>query len=236
VSPARAIGTIFVEKITDVLMLLIMLGALSLTMSLPGWVTAAGVSASITFGALGIAFFALSNYREQVVGWLRRRVDPLPVARRILPSRLADLALGATRTFSQPHFVALQVISTLALWLSALLTSICILRAFHIDVGWPAAMLLLVTTNLGMTVPSAPGYVGVYHYIAVFTLGIFGVDPAPALSAAIALHILGFGSFTLLGAFVLLDGLLRQRYTLSSLWKWQAEPAPLPATTGVPSR
>jgi uncharacterized protein (TIRG00374 family) len=233
VSAGRGLGTIVIEKILDVLMLLVILGALTLFVPLPGWVVTAGVTASVTFGAVAVVFFALSGARSTVVAWVARRVDSLPVFNRVQPSRLADTLLGASRSLSRPPLLGLQILGTVVLWLFAAGTALATLRAFHVDVPLAAALLLLVTTNLGMTVPSAPGYIGVYHAIAVLTLGLFGVDPAPALSVAIVLHALGFGTFTLFGAVVFVTGLLRGRYSLGGLFRFGAAPAP--ANTGVAS-
>ena len=39
-------------------------------------------------------------------------------------------------------------------------------------------LLVLVATNLSMAIPSAPGYVGVFHGVFVATLALFGVRRA----------------------------------------------------------
>ena len=51
-----------------------------------------------------------------------------------------------------------------------------------------AAFWVVVITSLGMVIPSSPGYVGVFHYLTVLTLGFFGVDQGTALSYALVLH------------------------------------------------
>ena len=92
---------------------------------------------------------------------------------------------------------------------------------------------MLVATNLGMTVPSAPGYVGVYHYIAVQSLRVFGVDESSGLAVAFVLHAVGFGVFTLAGAVLFVSGLVRQRWTVSDLWRLtSSEPAAGPGGAG----
>lgn len=235
VGAGRALGTIFIEKLLDVLLLLVLLGALTLAMPLPQWVTAAGVSGSLVFGTLGVLFFALSGARRPLVGWIAGTLDPLPLVRRLQLSRLAGAVLSAATGLAQPRLLALQLALTVALWSFALLTIVCLLRAFHIEVPVTAALLLLITTNLGMTVPSAPGYIGVYEAIAVLTLQLFGVPPASGLSVALALHVLGFGSFTLAGAAILIWGLNSGRYRLGHLWQRGHEPEPLPEGGAAPT-
>jgi uncharacterized protein (TIRG00374 family) len=224
VSTARALGTIVVEKILDVLVLLVILGVLTTLMPLPAWVTAAGVSATITFGAIAVAFFALTSVRRWFVSFLERHVDPLPLVHRFRPSHLADSLLGAAGALRRPRLALAQATLSIVLWSTAVLTAAAVLEAFHLSVPLAATTLVVVTTNLGMTVPSAPGYIGVYHYIAVLTLALFGVEAAPALSFAVTLHALAFGSFTLGGAAVLVAGLAQQRYRLNDLWRWRAAP------------
>jgi len=217
VGVTRALGTIFIEKILDILVLLALLGMLVLVSPLPAWITAAGVTASVAFISLAVVFFGLSGARAQTVVFVQRRIDPLPAARRVRPSRFVDALLGSARSLSRPNLILLQLLTSAGLWAFSWLTAAAALRAFHVDVPWTAVTLLIVTTNLGMTVPSAPGYIGVYEAVAVSTLAIFGVDPGPALGVALALHVLGFGSFTVIGAILLFMGLAQGRFTVSGL-------------------
>ena len=67
-------------------------------------------------------------------------------------------------------------------------------------------MFALVVANLGMAVPSAPGYVGVFHSAVVVSLSSFDVDPSQALAAAIVLHAAVFGAFIVGGLYYLARG------------------------------
>ena len=225
VSTPRALGTILVEKILDVMVLLILLGGLTTVLPLPGEVTAIGISAAGLFGVVAVLFFVMNQFRAQVTAWVQRIVDPLPLIGRFRPSMIVDLVLGSADSLRQPKLLALHLIIAPTLWGIALLTNYSVMRAFGLDIPWTAAWLVLVLTNLGMTVPSAPGYVGVYHYIAVLALGIFGVGPDIAAAVAIALHALAFGSFLIVGAGLFVFGLARQNYTVTDLWRWRTQPA-----------
>jgi uncharacterized membrane protein YbhN (UPF0104 family) len=67
-------------------------------------------------------------------------------------------------------------------------------------------LLVLVATNLSMAIPSAPGYVGVFHGAFVATLALFGVSESAATAAAVVEHALVFGVFIVGGAYYLLRG------------------------------
>ena len=222
VSTARALGTILVEKIVDVLVLLLLMGGLTAVLPLPPEVTAAGLTAAVLFGGLAVVFFVLSRLRRQVVAWAELRLDHLPLLKRVRPSTVADLVLGSADSLRVPHLLALQLVLATLMWLTAYAMVYAITRAFRMEVPWSAPALVLAMTNLGMTVPSAPGYVGVYHYIATLSLRPFGVNEDVAAAFAIALHALSFGSMLVVGVSVLLFDLARQRFTMDDLWKWNA--------------
>ena len=63
----------------------------------------------------------------------------------------------------------------------------------------PAAYTVLLITALGITLPTAPGFVGNYHYFCVLGLALFGIAKADALTYAILLHGLQFLVIIILG-------------------------------------
>jgi hypothetical protein len=65
------------------------------------------------------------------------------------------------------------------------------LLAFNIVVTPMAAVTLVVATNLGMAVPSAPGYVGPFEFVVSNVLAILGVAPEAAKSFALVYHFIG---------------------------------------------
>jgi uncharacterized membrane protein YbhN (UPF0104 family) len=66
-----------------------------------------------------------------------------------------------------------------------------------------AAVLVLVVVNLGIMIPSAPGYVGTYHALAMLALSAFGVEPTLAFSAALVMHAVQYLVVTGVGLFCL---------------------------------
>jgi uncharacterized membrane protein YbhN (UPF0104 family) len=74
-----------------------------------------------------------------------------------------------------------------------------VLRAFHIDAPVTAGFLLTAVLNLGMAVPSTPGYIGVYDFLFVWMLKLYHVAKAPALAAALGMHAISFLPFAIVG-------------------------------------
>jgi uncharacterized membrane protein YbhN (UPF0104 family) len=72
--------------------------------------------------------------------------------------------------------------------------------AFRIPAPWYAGMFVLVVVNFGTAIPSSPGFVGVYHFLAVRALGAWAPDPSAALAYAIGTHALNVVVNVVLGA------------------------------------
>jgi hypothetical protein len=62
-----------------------------------------------------------------------------------------------------------------------------------------AAYTVLIITALGVTLPTAPGFVGNYHYSCVLALTLFGIPKNDALTFAILLHFMQVMVTILLG-------------------------------------
>jgi uncharacterized membrane protein YbhN (UPF0104 family) len=71
------------------------------------------------------------------------------------------------------------------------------------------SVVLLTTLQIGNKVPAVPANLGVFHYIVVLTLGLFGVDRTIALSYAFVLHSVVFLAPAVVGGLC--------------LWKWQRD-------------
>jgi len=97
---------------------------------------------------------------------------------------------------------------SIVVWIGIVLETHVIVLGFDPSISLWASMLLVGATTLGMTIPSSPGYIGVFHGIAVAVLTLFGVPTDTAVAIAILVHLAGFLPVTLLGLYyVWADGL-----------------------------
>ena len=87
--------------------------------------------------------------------------------------------------------------------LGAVSTNLLVFRAFDLQVPLVTGLVLLVVLQIGTTVVSVPGNVGVVHYLTVLTLGALNVPRSEALAVAVVLHAVSIGPKVLLGAIAL---------------------------------
>lgn len=114
-------------------------------------------------------------------GWLARNLDEL------------GRGLDGLRSRSVVGACALLSLAMLA---ASLGTVSLALHALHVALPWYAPGVVLVSTALGISLPSAPGFVGTYHYFAAFALERMGVAREIAVSYAIVAHIVSIGPVT----------------------------------------
>jgi glycosyltransferase 2 family protein len=73
-------------------------------------------------------------------------------------------------------------------WASAVLNNVLMLWAFGIDLPLEAALLLLVGLQVGISLPTLPGTIGVFEYVCVVVLALWGVERTLAFSYGLLLH------------------------------------------------
>jgi uncharacterized protein (TIRG00374 family) len=195
----RVFSTIVVEKVLDVLTLLLFLGISLPFVGLPGDLQ--GSAALVGVLVLGLAVFLVVLVLRPE---LARRLVRLVAGR--LPARLgprietaAEQALQGLTPLSNPSIAARLGLWSLATWSINSVTVYLMLLAFNVEVTPMAAVVLVVVTNLSMAVPSAPGYLGPFEAAVVAVLTILGQPTNVAQTFAIVYHFIGLVPVATLG-------------------------------------
>jgi glycosyltransferase 2 family protein len=204
---SAALASLAVDRIFDALVVLLLLIA---AMALPGFpadVHFGGVSAVRAAAVAAAAVGALLAVLYAIVffpGWLIGVFEPL--ARRLAP-RLETRGRAALLQFSaglsvlrNPRRFATVLLWALAFWLCNALGFYVGFVAVGIHLPFTAALFLQGVIALGVAVPAAPGFFGIFEAFGVVGLGLYGVSATRAVAWAIAYHIASFLPITLIGA------------------------------------
>lgn len=89
-------------------------------------------------------------------------------------------------------------------WLFEAGMFLCLLPAFGIPARPWTALLAMTTTNLGILLPSTPGYIGPFHWFCMQAVASTGVAPDIAFGYAVLVHLTFYVPITLWGLGVLL--------------------------------
>ena len=199
-----SLATIFVERLLDGLVLVGILAALSLFLKLPGWgqqvqLLSSALFAGVTAGVL--LLLGRQQFARRLLSWAAR-----PLGSRA--GSWLDEAFGAfllgLRPMRAPRTLGLSFGISIGIWLLEGLSYYLLSYAFDFPlqgtVRIVACGLLLVVVNLGIMIPSAPGYVGTFQFFALAALAVFGVPPAMALGLALISHAMQYVLVTAIGA------------------------------------
>jgi len=228
----QSVGTILVEKVLDIVTILGFLAVLGLVMPLPPQVAgSAPLLVATGLGGLAVLFGLAWLPREKVLRVLARLQLYVPGSRRWNLVKILGPFLEALAILRYWRVLPALAFWSVLNWSLSALISYVVMIAMDVPAPFAAAIFLMVVSNLGMVVPSAPGYVGVFHALAVLSLGAFGVDPSYAMGYAVVLHATVYSTFIIVGLLCAWRG----GYRLSDLRPGQggAAPAP-PADVGAP--
>jgi uncharacterized membrane protein YbhN (UPF0104 family) len=242
VSRTAAFSTIVAERVLDALFAVIGFFIVLPFAPIPDWMIRSGLIVGAAVLAAIVLFVVLVRRREwtlrlldrilQAVRWPEaeamarfwgrlaerthlRFLARLPWADR---SRLTGVAGSLIDGLS--GVTTLRLGPPLLLWSAIIWADIAayywlVLLAFDPAQPFVAGLGVSSVTALGMTIPSSPGYIGVFEFLARETMGLFGMEAAIALSYALVAHAIVYVVFTLLG----LASMVQQNLTYSEIQK-----------------
>jgi uncharacterized protein (TIRG00374 family) len=188
---ARVLGTVLLERLLDLLVLLLAFGlaVLGAASVFPrGFLVAASAAGLAGTAALLLLIGAPATV-ARAVEWLTRlgqarwpRLERVtPMARQLVEALglLADGRRGA-------GLLALS----LAAWIMEGLVFVAAASALNVAYAWPAAWLALAAATLSTLLPGTPGYVGTFDWFAALGFVAYGADRNAAAAVAVLVHVL----------------------------------------------
>jgi uncharacterized protein (TIRG00374 family) len=190
ISMSAALATIVVERILDVLTILIFVMIASFSETLPQWINWAGYIAMVIMGAiLSILFLLIFN--EQATSRIAERIL------KPFPHRMVELFRNFISSFSKGARILIHgrvmagaLLFSVLLWSGVALLNYIMFLAFAFPLSMTAAYILVIIVDLGLMIPSAPGFVGSFQFLCVVSLALFGIGREEALSFSILSHLL----------------------------------------------
>jgi uncharacterized protein (TIRG00374 family) len=194
----RTLSTIALERVLDGLTVLALFLVLAPTVALPARVRGSALAAGVVFVLVLLVMIALA-YLSERENQFTRLLLRLEMGRGAIVAKAIRQVAHGLQALHDRRTVALVVFYTLVIWASNCVILWLVVRAFHIDAPFAAGALGTAVVNLGMALPSTPGYLGVFDYLTVVTLGLYGVKKTPALAAALIFHAIAFIPVTVIG-------------------------------------
>jgi uncharacterized protein (TIRG00374 family) len=178
-SSAYVLTTALSERVADAITLVAISAIALLTLpEQPGWLAHASKPFAI-LGVCGILGFAFAPRFAFAGDWLIDRLMPHSLRDKL--HAILDHVILGIRAFHDGKRLAGFGAMTLLIWSNDALLTIVAARAIDLNIELPVAYLLLAGLGLASALPSTPGYVGVYQFVAVSVLVPFGISRTGAI-------------------------------------------------------
>jgi uncharacterized protein (TIRG00374 family) len=203
----RVAASVVLERALDVASVLTLLVALVMAVPVPPLIAASGAAlagALLAAGTVIVILLAMGPRSEQIIGWA---LSPLPVRFSVPIRKAAIEVLDGFRVVHGPSDAVRMVGWSALAWAGSATTFWLAIQAVTPG-GLPIhALFATVALSIGVSLPSSPGFIGVFQYVGQQAL----VQPFPgqySLGAALAItllaHLIYYIPTTLTGAFAIM--------------------------------
>lgn len=187
------LGTIFLERIFDFLVVLVLLGcALVLSPTMTTELVTAGYFLSGICAVLLMLAVMYVRWTNDFLKHFEKGAVFLPsIWRNRIVSALSTGALGLDALRRPGLLVGITATSFMQWGLMGASMYVGIV-AIGIDAPVSAGFVVLALTSAGMTLPSSPGYIGTIQLSFVLGLRPYGIDATDAFAASIYFHAIAY--------------------------------------------
>jgi len=213
----RALASVVLDRACDLVVLFALLLATLPEVAGSGWsYRIAGGTLVLLVGVVVLLVFARAYTGRRA----RARLASRNLVRRIFRDVVEGLAepMGRARLATA---IALSAVT----WLAFAGASIGVGRSVGIHLRVVDALFVTAVINLGVAIPSSPGFVGTYQWLGVASLDLLGIDRSRALAFAILLQAIWFLPTTLVGGGLLAAHGMRRMTAPDSVRKSGSESA-----------
>ena len=219
VSVSGAIGTVVLERVLDMIALLILLLLTLVAPTFPSEATVLGRPIEYGVGVAVLVGFIALGLVAALVLWPTHVIGTARGLGRRLPGRVASGIVHALELFIEgldlirrPRALFKALAWSLVLWLWMAGSFWAAFQAFGMDFGFLAAVFTQCIVAVFVAIPAAPGFIGTLQAgVLVAMSGVFGASETQTLSMSLGYHLAGYIPVTLLGLYY--GWSLRLRYT-----------------------
>ena len=210
---ARALSTVVVERMLDLASVVALFALFALFLPMPPQFSSAALMGALFIIALLVVAGGIiwqSNRVERILEGIAQRVPRLKAE--VLVRSFHDL-MGGFKIIRSPRKLAISLLLTAGVWVATLFVAYFTMMAF-LPARFDEVGLVVVLSNLGGALPSAPGGLGVVQFFAMQSLVIpFNVPEDVAVAFAFVWSLFQQFALILLGFF----GLVRMGLSFNSV-------------------
>jgi uncharacterized protein (TIRG00374 family) len=174
---ASAVSSVVVDRGLDVVTLVALLGLTYPFVPHPRWLNDFWMVGCSLGALVGTVLIAAAVYARRARTSVARGVR----------ARLADIAHGAGSVFRGRRALSVAIRSALV-WCAWAFSAWLVASSLGIALSPLEVLFVTAVLNLGVAIPSSPGFIGTYQWLGVSALGNLGVGHADAFAFSVLMH------------------------------------------------
>jgi uncharacterized protein (TIRG00374 family) len=185
----RAISSAVIDRMLD----MIVVGCFTLLVL---WIHSQKIDPSVGKGVIGIFIFAtliltlLIVFVDRLFALVQQRTLQKKWQQRLQEFILHGLE--GIQLFRHAHNIVIVLLLTTLIFMLDYFWMWQIMAAFGWDLPFEAGLTVGVFLLISISLPSAPGYVGIYQVACVLALALYGIDQSLAVAYSIVLQLITF--------------------------------------------
>jgi uncharacterized protein (TIRG00374 family) len=192
------LATALTERVVDVVALVLVSAVCLLTFnSIPPQIYSI-VQLMAFAGLAGLVVIFLLPRFEKLLGKIVQALPMMDTWKEKIIELLEQFLTGM-RSLHNPGRAVIFLTLTAVIWLFDGLGAVIGVRIFDLQLSLAQALLFLAGLGLSSAIPSTPGYVGVYQFVAITVLGPFGIPEEKALAYILVSQVANYAVVTLYG-------------------------------------
>ncbi len=185
---SSVLATTIVEKIFDLIIIMVMIVIILSSLSLPSWVSSIGYSliASIIILSVLIAFLYVKPERGyKLLNWLIRRFSQKTQDK---INRVIHSFVDGLKIITKPKDMLVIFLFSLFLWGLSVFAIYNLFTSLSLDLSPAVALVVLTFVMLGVSLPSAPANLLTFHAACILALELFAISRDEAWAFAFVYH------------------------------------------------
>lgn len=200
VKMSSAMGTIIIERIFDSFTILLIAAIVIPMTNLPPWM----ITSSIIFFLIALALFCFVLFlilrRESALKFINAVLTKLPGKLAHKADEMIHHFIDGFQVVTNINLLLYLIVLSFLIWFVDVVAIYILLFSFGFTLPVIASFVLMIILIVGIAIPTAPGFIGNWHFACVLGLSLFGLPKAEALSFAVVYHFLSMAVLVAFGA------------------------------------
>ena len=187
-SKSRILASVMFERVLDGITVLVFF-TISLLFASVGKILIDGaLIVALVFGSVLLIMIFAKNYQERFHRILSYILHFFSEGVKVKLSNISNSFLTGLDILHRRKYLMISTIYSLMFWGSGILGTYFVLLSTGKFIPIDLPIILISALVIGVMIPSAPGFIGTYHYVVIVVLGLYGWDKATSAYMSVVLH------------------------------------------------